>query len=133
MKLRTVKIIHILETAAITEKFMPKPKLPKASSMYDLLEVTYESKDEGYYHKSKPRLRANNKQIESWELALDLLPLVAITQRRLLWARAFNYSWVALAKMFSCHRVTVKKKYLDALFSLEKKLTKNMIGSIDKI
>tara|TARA_X000001382_G_C3072884_1_gene148046 strand:- start:56 stop:463 length:408 start_codon:yes stop_codon:yes gene_type:complete len=135
MKIRTVKLMEILDIAATTERLMPKPKLPKAASMFDILEFTYNKDDHGYYlNKDKLKLRANNKQIACWELTIiDLLPLVDLNEKKLLWSRAKNYSWVSLGKMFGCHRVTIKKKYLTALFNLENKLTKILIDKIDRI
>jgi hypothetical protein len=55
--------MDILDEAGLAERFMPKPKIPKAASMFDILEYTYDPKDHGYYNSKKLKLRANNKQI----------------------------------------------------------------------
>ena len=126
--------MDILDTAGLAERFMPKPKIPKAASMFDILEYTYDPKDHGYYNSKKLKLRANNKQINCWDLTVtELLPLVELEDRKILWARSKRYSWVALGKMFGCHRVTIKKKYVAAVFSLESKLNKTLIDKIDQI
>ena len=126
--------MEILDIAATTERLMPKPKLPKAASMFDILEFTYDPKDHGYYNSKKLKLRANNKQINCWDLTVtELLPLVELEDRKILWARSKRYSWVALGKMFGCHRVTIKKKYINAIFNLESKLDKTLIDKIDQI
>ena len=126
--------MEILDEAGLAERFMPKPKIPKAASMFDILEFTYDPKDHGYYNSKKLKLRANNKQITCWDLAVcQLLPLVELEERQILWQRSKRYSWVALGKMFGCHRVTIKKKYLNAIFNLENKLDKTLIDKIDKI
>ena len=127
--------MDILNTAGLAERFMPKPKLPKAASMFDILKFTYDRDDHGFYeNKDKLKLRANNKQIACWELTIiELLPLVDLEERQILWERSKRYSWVALGKMFGCHRVTIKKKYLNALFNLESKLPKSVIDKIDLI
>ena len=126
--------MDILDEAGLAERFMPKPKIPKAASMFDILEYTYDPKDHGYYNSKKLKLRANNKQITCWDLAVcQLLPLVELEERQILWARSKRYSWVALGKMFGCHRVTIKKKYINAIFNLENKLDKTLIDKIDKI
>ena len=127
--------MEILDIAATTERLMPKPKLPKAASMFDILEFTYNKDDHGYYlNKDKLKLRANNKQINCWDITVtELLPLVELEERKILWARSKRYSWVALGKMFGCHRVTIKKKYINAIFNLESKLDKTLIDKIDQI
>ena len=126
--------MDILDEAGLAERFMPKPKIPKAASMFDILEFTYDPKDYGYYNSKKLKLRANTKQINCWDLTVtELLPLVELEDRRILWARSKRYSWVALGKMFGCHRVTIKKKYINAIFNLESKLDKTLIDKIDQI
>ena len=126
--------MDILDEAGLAERFMPKPKIPKAASMFDILGFTYDPKDFGYYNSKKLKLRANNKQITCWDLTVtELLPLVELEERQILWARSKRYSWVALGKMFGCHRTTIKKKYVSAVFTLESKLDKTLIDKIDKI
>ena len=126
--------MDILDTAGLAERFMPKPKTPKAASMFDILEFTHDPKDFGYWNSKKLKLRANNKQINCWDLTIiELLPLVELEDRKILWARSRRYSWVALGKMFGCHRVTIKKKYINAIFKLESKLNKTLIDKIDNI
>lgn len=137
MKLRAAKIIDILDTAGTAERFMPglnslKPTNP---SMYKILrDITYEPKDYGYWNKTKKlKLRANSKQIDCWLLAIDLLPKVELKDRKLVWSRAIKHSWVSLAKMYSCHRVTIKRRYIKAIINLEFSLDKSLIDKIDKI
>ena len=126
--------MDILDEAGFAERFMPKPKIPKAASMFDILKYTYDPKDHGYWNSKKLKLRANNKQITCWDLTVtELLPLVELEERQILWARSKRYSWVALGKMFGCHRTTIKKKYISAVFTLESKLDKTLIDKIDKI
>ena len=136
MRLIAPKIIEVFEIAGRTERMMPglnslKPKTPR---MFDLLEMSYDPKDIGYYDKKPLRLRANSQQISCWELSIDLLAKIEkLEDRRLIWAKAMRYSWVALAKQFGCHRVTVKKKYTAAIFNLEFSLDKSVVDKIDKL
>ncbi len=136
MRLVTHKIVEIFDVAGRTERMMPglnalKPKAPK---MFDLLQMSRDPKDIGYYDKQPLRLRANSHQIACWELAIDLLGKIKkIKDRRLIWARAMRYSWVSLARQFGCHRVTIKRRYKAALFNLEFDLEKSLIDKIDKI
>jgi len=130
------KIIEVFEVAGRTERMMPglnalKPKTP---NMYDVLKMSYDPKDIGFWQKKGLKLRANSHQITCWELAIDLLiKIEKLEDRRLIWARAMRYSWVALARQFGCHRVTIKKKYTAAILNLEFNLDKTMIDKIDKL
>ncbi len=128
--------MEVFEVAGRTERMMPglnalKPKTP---NMYDILKMSYDPKDIGFWQKKGLKLRANSHQITCWELAIDLLiKIEKLEDRRLIWARAMRYSWVALARQFGCHRVTIKKKYTAAILNLEFNLDKTMIDKIDKL
>ena len=128
--------MEVFEVAGRTERMMPglnalKPKTP---NMYDVLKMSYDPKDIGFWQKKGLKLRANSHQITCWELAIDLLiKIEKLEDRRLIWARAMRYSWVALARQFGCHRVTIKKKYTAAIFNLEFSLDKSVLDKIDKL
>ena len=128
--------MEVFEVAGRTERMMPglnalKPKTPR---MYDILKMSYDPKDIGYWQKKGLKLRANSHQITCWELAIELLiKIEKLEDRRLIWARAMRYSWVALARQFGCHRVTIKKKYTAAILNLEFSLDKSLIDKIDKL
>ena len=136
MRLIAHKIIEVFEVAGRTERMMPglnsiKPKAPR---MFDLLEMSYDPKDIGYWEKKGFKLRANSHQITCWELAIDLLAKIEkLEDRRLIWAKAMRYSWVALGKQFGCHRVTIKKKYTAAILNLEFNLEKSVVDKIDNL
>ena len=133
MKLRAGKIIEIFEVAGATERLMPGLKKPITPKMYDILKMSYDPKDLGYWQKKGLKLRANAQQIACWELAIDLLGKAKPNDRKLIWKRARRYSWVALARMFGCHRVTIKRRYKQAILDLEFNLDKSLIDIIDKI
>ena len=128
--------MEVFEVAGRTERMMPglnalKPKTPR---MYDVLKMSYDPKDIGFWQKKGLKLRANSHQITCWELAIELLiKIEKLEDRRLIWARAMRYSWVALARQFGCHRVTIKKKYTAAILNLEFNLDKSLIDKIDKL
>tara|TARA_A100000171_G_C2116970_1_gene138435 strand:- start:303 stop:716 length:414 start_codon:yes stop_codon:yes gene_type:complete len=128
-----VKIMEILDTAGRTERLIPGIKKPHASRMYDLLEMSYSKQDLGFYNKKPLRLYPNAKQIASWELAIELMLLVNLEQRRLLWGRACRFSWVQLAKRFGVHRTTIKKRYLETIFLISRLADKSLIDKIVKI
>ena len=136
MRIIAHKIMEVFEVAGRTERMMPglnalKPKTPR---MYDVLKMSYDPKDIGFWQKKGLKLRANSHQITCWELAIELLiKIEKLEDRRLIWARAMRYSWVALARQFGCHRVTIKKKYTAAILSLEFSLDKSLIDKIDKL
>ena len=134
MQLRLVKLIDIFEHAGMCERLMSKPKAPGTPAMWDLLDMAYDVKDVGYYEKKPLKLRANPKQMTCWELAIDLLLLIDLEQRRLIWGRAMRFSWVALAKKFGVHRTTIKKRYMAALIHMEQQAKLNkLLDKIDKI
>ena len=128
--------MEVFEVAGRTERMMPglnalKPKTPR---MYDVLKMSYDPKDIGFWQKKGLKLRANSHQITCWELAIELLiKIEKLEDRRLIWARAMRYSWVALARQFGCHRVTIKKKYTAAILNLEFNIDKSLIDKIDKL
>jgi hypothetical protein len=136
LRLIAHKIIEVFNVAGRTERMMPglnsiKPKTPK---MFDLLEMTYNQKDVGFYAKKPLKLRANAHQITCWELAIDLLGKIEkLDDRRLIWAKACRFSWVALGKQFGVHRVTIKRRYIAAIINLEFNLEKSLVDKIDKI
>ena len=133
MRLITDKLVTLFEIAGTTERLMPNVKKPKAMEMFDILEMSYERKDAGYWEKdAKLKLRANSKQINCWEMAIDLLAKIPdLDNRRLVWARAMRYSWVVLGKRFGCHRVTMKKRYKSVILDLEISLDKSTVDKID--
>lgn len=136
MKLLTVKLIDVFEEAGRAERWLPPPKKPGHPAMYKILKMSYDPEDYGYWNKrGGMRLRATSKQLTCWEAAIDLLLLVDLEDRRLIWSRAMRFSWVALARMFGCHRVTIKRKYLTALLNMETQLKqkKALLDIIDKI
>lgn len=113
---------------------MPGISKPGQPRMYDLLEMSYDPKDIGFYDKKGLKLRANSKQISCWELAIDLIAKIPkIEQRRLVWARAMRYNWSVLGRQFGLHRVTVKKRYKTIILDLETALPKSMLDRIDNL
>ena len=128
--------MEVFEVAGRTERMMPGLNAlnPKTPRMYDVLKMSYDPKDIGFWQKKGLKLRANSHQITCWELAIELLiKIEKLEDRRLIWAKAMRYSWVALARQFGCHRVTIKKKYTAAILNLEFNLDKSLIDKIDKL
>ena len=65
MRLISHKIIEIFSEAGRAERMMPglNALKPKAPRMFDLLEMSYDPKDVGYYAKKPMKLRVNEKLI----------------------------------------------------------------------
>ena len=134
MKLIAHKIVEVFEIAGTAERLMPTITKPGQPKMFDLLQMSYDKKDLGYYDKKGLKLRANSKQITCWELAIDLLlKLEKLEDKRLVWARACRYNWTQLARQFGCHRVTIKRRYKTIILDLEFKLPKETIDRIDNL
>ena len=134
MKIIAHKIVEVFEIAGTAERLMPTITKPGQPKMFDLLQMSYDKKDLGYYDKKGLKLRANSKQITCWELAIDLLlKLEKLEDKRLVWARACRYDWSQLARQFGCHRVTIKKRYKTVILDLESRLDKSMLDRIDNL
>ena len=134
MKIIAHKIVEVFEIAGTAERLMPTITKPGQPKMFDLLQMSYDKKDLGYYDKKGLKLRANSKQITCWELAIDLLiKIEKLEERRLVWARACRYNWSQLARQFGCHRVTIKRRYKGIILDLEFKLPKETIDRIDNL
>ena len=134
MKLLFPKIVDIFDTAGRTERMMPNIKKPGVPKMFDILEMSYDAKDFGFYDKKHLKLRANSKQIACWEMAIDLLAKIPkVENRRLVWARAMRFNWSALGRQFGLHRVTVQRRYKSVILDLESNLDKLTLDKIDNL
>tara|TARA_X000001382_G_scaffold47786_1_gene32302 strand:+ start:1194 stop:1601 length:408 start_codon:yes stop_codon:yes gene_type:complete len=134
LRILAPKIIDVFDVAGRTERMMPGVKKPGSPQMFDLLEMSYDAKDVGYYQKKGLKLRANSKQIACWEMAIDLLAKIpTVEKRRLVWSRSCRFSWSVIARQFGCHRVTAKKRYKDIIIDLENVLPKSMLDRIDNL
>ena len=134
MKIIAHKIVEVFEIAGTAERLMPTITKPGQPKMFDLLQMSYDKKDLGYYDKKGLKLRANSKQITCWELAIDLLlKLEKLEDKRLVWARACRYNWSQLARQFGCNKVTIKRRYKSIILDLEFKLPKETIDRIDNL
>ena len=131
----TLKLVDVLETAARAEKYIPGIKKPHAPGMYSILEVIHNKSEHGAYHKAPMKIRATGKMLASWELAIDLLLLISLDERQLIWSRANKYSYSEIGRMLGYERRKVKTLYLNALFHLESKLftRKDILAKLDKI
>ena len=113
---------------------MPTISKPGQPKMFDIIQMSYDKKDLGFYDKKGFKLRANSKQIECWEFAIDLLlKIEKLDDRRLVWARACRFNWSQLGRQFGCHRVTIQRKYKSIILDLEFKLPKSTIDRIDNL
>jgi len=134
LRLLTPKIVDIFDTAGRTERMMPNIKKPGVPKMFDILEMSYDAKDLGFYDKKHLKLRATSKQIACWEMAIDLLAKIPkIENRRLVWARAMRFNWSALGRQFGLHRVTVQRRYKSVILDLESNLDKLTLDKIDNL
>tara|TARA_R100000084_G_scaffold44977_1_gene18509 strand:- start:273 stop:680 length:408 start_codon:yes stop_codon:yes gene_type:complete len=134
LKIIAHKIVEIFEIAGTAERLMPTISKPGQPKMFDLLQMSYDKKDLGFYDKKEMKLRANSKQITCWELAIDLLlKIEKLDDRRLVWARACRFNWSQLGRQFGCHRVTIQRKYKSIILDLEFKLPKSTIDRIDNL
>ena len=123
-----IKIIHLLDEAAFTERFLSKPKPPHAPSMYDLITTSYSPEDVGYY-KKELKMRATPRQIARWEFTIDVLLMIMpdiskdpVFDRKLVWFRANRYKWSKISKFLGMHRTTLRLRYEKLLEQLARKV-----------
>ena len=123
-----IKIIHLLDEAAFTERFLSKPKPPHAPSMYDLITTSYTEDEVGYY-KKELKLRATPRQITRWEYAIDILLMIMpdiskdpVFDRKLMWLRANRFKWSKISRFLGMHRTTLRLRYQKLLEQLSRKV-----------
>ena len=123
-----IQIIHLLDEAAFTERFLSKPKPPHAPSMYDLITTSYTEDEVGYY-KKELKLRATPRQITRWDFAIDVLLMIKpdiskdpVFDRKLMWLRANRFKWSKISKLIGMHRTTLRLRYEKVLEQLTRKV-----------
>ena len=89
LKIIAHKIVEIFEIAGTAERLMPTISKPGQPKMFDIIQMSYDKKDLGFYDKKGLKLRANSKQDQMLKFAIDLLlKIEKLDDRRLVWARA---------------------------------------------
>ena len=107
-------IVHLLDDAAFAERFLSKPKPPKAPTMYDLITTSYSPEDIGFY-KRELKLRATPRQISRWEFAIDALLAIEediskepLLDRQIVWMRANRFNWSQCGRYFGFSRHSIR-------------------------
>ena len=125
-------LVSLIEEAARTERFLSKPRPPRACSMYDLLVTRYEPGDWSYYEKQLLKLRATPKQVTRWEFAIEALLGIEediskdpFLDRQIVWMRANRFKWTQVAKHFGFTRHQIKNRYVKVLSRLCNKIKNN--------
>ena len=125
-------LVSLIEEAARTERFLSKPRPPRAASMYDLLVTRYEKGDWSYYEKALMKLRATPRQVTRWEFAIDCLTAIEhdisedpFLDRQIVWMKANRFNWTQVAKHFGFSRYQIKNRYTNVLSRLCNKIKKN--------
>ena len=127
-----VHLVSLIDEAARTERFLSKPRGPRASSMYDLLVTRYEPGDWSYYEKALMKIRATPRQITRWEFAIDALLAIEtdiskdpLLDRKIVWMKANRFNWTQVAKNFGFSRYQIKNRYVKVLSRLCNKIKNN--------
>ena len=125
-------LISLIDEAARTERFLSKPRPPRACSMYDLLVTRYEEGDWSYYEKALMKLRATPRQVTRWEFAIDCLTAIEhdisedpFLDRQIVWMKANRFNWTQVAKHFGFSRYQIKNRYTNILSRLCNKIKNN--------
>ena len=127
-----VHLVSLIDEAARTERFLSKPRPPRACSMYDLLVTRYEEGDWSYYEKALMKIRATPRQITRWEFAIDALLAIEddiskdpLLDRQIIWMRANRFKWTQVGKYFGFSRHQIKNRYTNILSRLCNKIKNN--------
>ena len=127
-----VHLVSLIDEAARTERFLSKPRPPRACSMYDLLVTRYEEGDWSYYEKALMKIRATPRQITRWEFAIDALLAIEtdiskdpLLDRQIVWMKANRFNWTQVAKNFGFSRYQIKNRYVKVLSRLCNKIKNN--------
>ena len=127
-----VHLVSLIDEAARTERFLSKPRPPRATSMYDLLTTRYEPGDWAYYEKALLKLRATPRQVTRWDFAIDALLGIEddiskdpFLDRQIVWMRANRFKWTQVAKHFGFSRHQIKNRYMKVLSRLCNKIKNN--------
>ena len=130
--LAQVHLISLIDEAARTERFLSKPRPPRAASMYDLLSVSYEKGDWSYYEKALMKLRATPRQVTRWEFAIDALMAIEediskdpLLDKSIVWMKANRFNWTQVGKYFGFSRHQIKNRYTNLLSRLCNKIKNN--------
>ena len=125
-------VVSLIDEAARTERFLSKPKPPRAASMYDLLQTTYMQGDWAFYEKQLLKLRATPRQITRWEFAIEALLAVdtdiskdPLLDKQIIWMKANRFKWTTIAKHFGFTRHQVRNRYEKVLTRLCNKIKNN--------
>ena len=127
-----VHLVSLIDEAARTERFLSRPRPPRACSMYDLLVTRYEEGDWSYYEKALMKIRATPRQITRWEFAIDALLAIEtdiskdpLLDRQIVWMKANRFNWTQVAKNFGFSRYQIKNRYVKVLSRLCNKIKNN--------
>ena len=127
-----VHLVSLIDEAARTERFLSRPRPPRACSMYDLLSVSYEKGDWSYYEKALMKLRATPKQVTRWEFAIEALMAIEediskdpLLDRQIIWMRANRFNWSQCARQFGFSRFSIKNRYMKVLSAVTNKIKKS--------
>ena len=127
-----VHLVSLIDEAARTERFLSKPRPPRACSMYDLLSVSYEKGDWSYYEKALMKLRATPRQVTRWEFAIDALMAIeediskdTLLDKSIVWMRPNRFNWTQVGKHFGFSRYQIKNRYTNILSRLCNKIKNN--------
>ena len=125
-------LVSLIDEAARTERYLSKPRPPRAASMYDLLATNYEPGDWSYYEKQLLKLRATPRQCTRWEFAIEALLAVdadiskdPLLDKQIIWMKANRYKWTAIGKHFGFTRHQVRNRYEKVLTRLCNKIKIN--------
>ena len=125
-------LVTLIEEAARTERFLSKPRPPKACSMYDLLVTRYEPGDWSYYEKALMKIRATPKQVSRWEFCIEALLAIEadiskdpLLDRQIVWMRANRFNWSQVGRHFGFSRHSIKNRYIKILTDLVNKIKNN--------
>ena len=112
------KIKNDLETAAYVERLLPPVRAPKYRCY--MPDIVYTSQELIFMEKRPLKIRPSQEQIALWErVVLEWMPILSVSERRLVWKRANRIPWKLLCREFAVSRQILALRHNKALLKIQ--------------
>ena len=107
-----------LETAAYVERLMPPVRPPKYRCC--MPDVVYTPQEIAFMDRRPIKPLPTQEQVSIWDkVVLEWLPLLSVSERRLVWKRANRIPWKYLCRENGCTRINLWYRYDKAILKIQ--------------